>query len=170
MSRQISGLLWAKPCAKPSCIPKSRPRGKKAAGLRYERQLAEAVRGVHGQWFEFEDSRGHGWCQPDIFFESAGVIFVLEAKYTWTEAGFKQIERLYKPILAMSLRRPVFGLVVCKVLVPEMHGSVVCRTLPEATEAAAAGRKVVLHWIGTGLEPFKARPRADHVAEGLSAL
>ncbi len=171
MSRVVSGLQWAKACSRPACIPKSRPRGKKAAGLRYERSLASALPwATHGQWFEFEDYKGHGWCQPDVFFELSGHIFVLEAKYTWTEAGFRQIEGLYAPVLRNAFRKPVHGVQVCKVLVPEMGGSQVYRSLTDACDGAAAGGKVVLHWIGAGLEPFRGTPAPSHLASGLSAL
>lgn len=170
MSRQISGLSFARACARPSCIPKSRPRGKKAAGLRYERDLAAAAGGVHGQWFEFEDRAGHGWCQPDLFFESGGLIFVLEAKYTWTEAGHRQIEGLYRPVLSLALRKPVAGIVVCKVLTKEVHPSWLTRSLAEAMTRSRSGQKTVLHWIGAGLEPFRRAAGAAHLAPGLASL
>ncbi len=164
MSRVIAGLVSARACSRPSCIPKSRPRGKKAAGLRYERDLAKAVGGVHGQWFEFQDSRGHGWCQPDLFFERDGVVFVLEAKYTWTEAGYRQLECLYKPVLGFALRKRVFGMVVCKVLLPKMEIAHLCRDLDSACEAAASGGRVALHWIGAGLEPLRRGCAPGHLA------
>lgn len=171
LSREIKNLIWAKACSRPSCIPKSRPRGKKAAGLRYERDLAKAVPGaIHGQWFEFTDSAGHGWCQPDLFFESHSAIWVLEAKYTWTEAGHRQIDRLYKPVLEKALDKPCFGMVVAKVLTSAMTVTSICRGLEEAMESARAGEKVCFHWLGVGLGPFQARHTGRPLASGLAHL
>lgn len=171
MSREIRGLIWAKACNRPSCIPKSRPKGKKAAGLRYERELAKVLKGgVHGQWFEFEDSNGHGWCQPDLFFEREGKIWVLEAKYTWTEAAYRQIEGLYVPVLSAALRKQVRGIQVCKVLRPESTRDLICRSLGEAIEGSAQSKRVCLHWLGVGLEPFQVKSRSSHLASSAPVM
>lgn len=165
MSRVISGLQWARACEKPACIPNSRARGRKAAGLRYERELAKAIpEAIHGQWFEFQDAKGRGWCQPDLFLHTASAVFVLESKYTWTEAGHKQIDGLYRPVLEGFFHAPVLGIVVCKVLTPAVNRAWVCRSLSEAMLQAAAGRKTVLHWIGAGLEPFRREAATGHLA------
>lgn len=165
MSRVIVGLRWAKACSRPACIPKSRPRGKKAAGLKYERDLAKAIKGaIHGQWFEFEDKNGHGWCQPDLFFTQGGEIFVLESKYTWTQSGHDQINLLYRPVLEAAFNIPVSGIVVCKVLTPDVEAHWVKGTLEEAIEQAKQDRKTVLHWVGVGLEPFRSRSPMSHIA------
>ncbi len=165
MSRQISGLIWAKPCSRPGCIPQSRPRGKKAAGIRYERDLAQALPGaIHGQWFEFQDSAGHGWCQPDLFLREKDAIFVLEAKYTWKRGASKQISGLYKPVLEAAFGLPVLGIVVCKVLTRETPKGSVCSSLEEAKQRAAGPWPVVLHWIGAGLGPFRGPSAPTHLA------
>ncbi len=171
MSRKISGLVWARACNKPACIPTSRPRGRKAAGLRYERELAKAVpRGVHGQWFEFADSAGHGWCQPDLFLVEEEAIYVLESKYTWKRTANGQIANLYKPVLEMVFGKPVRGIVVCKVLTSETPRGSICRTLDEAKARAAGPLPVVLHWIGAGLEPFTRRTPGAHLASSPGIL
>lgn len=171
MSRRVEGLIWARQCSKPGCIPKSRPRGKKAAGLRYERDLAAALPGAtHGQWFEFEDSAGHGWCQPDLFICGTEAIWVLEAKYTWKRGAQAQISRLYKPVLERVFGLPVRGIVVCKVLTRETPQGAICRSLEEAKARSAGPLPVVLHWIGAGLEPLLARARQTHVVTSLSTL
>lgn len=82
-------------------------------------------------------------------------IAVLESKYTWTEAGHIQIGRLYVPVVEKAYGVPVFGLVVCKVLTVDVNPAWVCRDLASAIRSAASGRKTVLHWIGTGLEPLR---------------
>ncbi len=152
--REISELLWAKPMERPAGIPIGRPRGAKAAGLRYERALVRALPPpkVHGQWFEFEDRRGRGVCQPDILVsrERGGMIAVLEAKYSWTAEGHQQLEKLYLPVVQMALGRSAVGILVTRRLVSEMlKGIVICSTLEQAVWFAREGRRVVWHWLGT---------------------
>lgn len=154
--RFIKGLVQAVPCPRPSCIPKSRPRGRKAAGLKYERDLAAGVpHAIHGQWFKFVDLNGGGYCQPDIMIRTQVGIAILESKYTWTEAGHLQVERLYVPVVEKANPGvPAFGLVVCKVLTPAVDRDWVCRDLRSALARAASGLKTVLHWTGAGLGPL----------------
>lgn len=157
MTRAIQGLISAAPCARPKGIPHGRPRGRKAAGLRYERALARALpEATHGQWFWFQDAFGPGHCQTDLLIPGpGGAIVVLEAKYTWTQAGHEQIARLYKPVLERAYRRQVCGLVVCKVLTGDTPRDWVCRDLETATARALSGLPTVLHWIGVGLGPLR---------------
>lgn len=140
----MEGLLSARACERPSSIPVGRPRGAKALGVRYERALARSLPGAtHGQWWEFFDANGRGFCQTDFFLPVGEVIVVLESKYTWTPLGHSQLERLYLPVLRLALRREVLGIVVCKKLVPEvMSQAMVCGTLAEACEASRGTRAV----------------------------
>lgn len=162
-TRFISDIQSAEPCDRPACIPKSRPRGRKAAGLKYERDLACGLRLAitgyfplwHGQWFKFVDKNGPGYCQPDILLQTSLGIVILESKYTWTEAGHLQIERLYAPVIEKAYPGvQSFGIVVCKVLTRDVKLEWICRDLNSAIVRAASGRKTVLHWIGAGLAPF----------------
>lgn len=158
MSRVISGLVWAKPVARPSCIPTARPRKKcKLAGLKYEKSLAGALpQAIHGQWFQFQDRNGLGHCQTDLLLDCKLGIVVLESKYTWTEAGHKQVEKLYLPVLAKAYPgRNVLGIVVCKVLTRDTPRGEVCQDLDSAIKRAFCGGRTVLHWIGAGLGPFQ---------------
>ena len=63
-SRTIVGLESARALAgRPLSIPKGRPRGAKADGIRYEKLLAKALAPLgfeHGRWFEFVDANGYG--------------------------------------------------------------------------------------------------------------
>lgn len=127
MRREIKGLRWARECGRPSCIPIGRPRGAKAQGLRYERGLALTLAPAfrHGQWFEYEDGIGRGYCQVDFLRVDADRVIALEAKYTWTIEGHWQLERLYIPIVERVYARPAVGVVVCKNLsdgVMNVHG------------------------------------------------
>lgn len=151
--RKITGLKWARPCSRPNSIPVGRPRGAKAAGLRYERALASAVpNATHGQWFEFEDANGRGHCQPDLILFFDSIVIVLESKYTWTLAGHRQIEELYIPVLQEVYRRKVYGGVVCKVLTPICDARISSDL--ETFIAEIKFGRAVLHWIGVGHVPL----------------
>lgn len=169
MSRVIQGLRWAKALpGKPSCIPVGRARGAKAAGLQYERALAKALPSAkHGQWWEFEDGLGHGYCQTDLVMIVSGGSLILESKYSWVAEGHTQVELLYMPVVAMATRKPAFGGVVTKRLKPGMPPLVIARSLGEFAAAALARRRVVLHWIGTGsLEWTGPRPQSTASVNG----
>ncbi len=169
--RQISGLIWAKSCGRPKSIPVSRPRGRKAAGVRYERQLAAAVpQAQHGQWFEFQDRAGLGWCQADLLLKTKVGIAVLEAKYTWTPDGHKQVERLYIPVVEKVYNCPAFGMVVCRVLTSDTPRDWIRRDLATALERAACCLPTVLHWIGAGLGPLQANFKPPPLASSLASL
>lgn len=173
MSRAIAGLKWAV-AREVGPFSAARARGAKAYGIRYEKQLAEALgpRALRGQWFQFEDSAGKGWCQADLLMKWGDVLVCLEAKYTWVQAGHDQLDKLYLPILRSIVagKQPVVGVVVCKRLTPRMPGVEVARTLEGALERAIAGQRTALHWIGN-LDALAQRsaPRAWTVrqAEGM---
>lgn len=153
MHRVIEGLRWAEARESgPWGSKGSRPRGAKALGVAYEKALAKALPdATRGAWWEFEDANGGGWCQTDLLLVGSGSVLVLEAKLSWVMQGHSQIELLYKPVLEMALGKPVLGVVVCKALRSGMPGSVtVVGDLPSALALARAGRRPVLHWIGSG--------------------
>lgn len=151
--RVIRGLVWATKAERPPGFPLRRPRGAKALGLRYEAALARAVPGaLHGQWWEFCDAAGKGFCQTDLVLEFEAFTLVLESKYTWTSVGHSQISQLYAPVLELALTKPVVGIVVCKVLTAGLPPD--ARVFGELGSALVAARRtaapVVLHWLGKG--------------------
>lgn len=148
MKRTINRLKWAKALSeRPSCIPLGRPRGVKGLGLRYERSLARALpAALPGQWFEFEDSAGRGFCQTDLLLPYNGKIGVLEVKLSYTREAEDELRGLYVPVVRKALGREVFGLVVCKNLRPGAPG--VRGELVQALEEAAGGLLVTWHWLG----------------------
>lgn len=158
--RWVARLEYARQLAeRPGHIPASRPRGKKAAGLRYEKQMAQALpQAERGVWFEFRDLNGPGCCQVDLLMPRGSALVVLEAKYTWVAEGHTQIEKLYRPVVELATGRPVIGLVVCKVLVPRMPVRVF-QALDEALDCAAGGAPCALHWLGAGPVPGSAASR-----------
>ena len=166
--REIHGLKWSRRLhAKPNCIPSGRPRGAKAAGLRYERQLALAFPSFeHGVWFEFEDLNGHGYCQVDFLIEFPRIVTILEVKYTWTIEGHLQLERLYEPVVRVALEKFAEGIVVCKRLVPEaMRGATIC---PDFESARGVLGRPVWHWLGAASR--RPRKRAMALPHSFSAL
>ena len=151
-SRRIMGQVRAKPCARPACIPRSRPRGAKALGLRYERALARALpHGRHGPWYEFIDANGPGYCQPDIVLDMGECMFVLESKLSNVEQAKAQIEDLYVPVLTAAHRTKVHGIIVVRHLTPGVDLALVHDTLQSAMIAAVRGSQLpLLHWLGRG--------------------
>jgi hypothetical protein len=154
--RVVEGLRWARPCARPACIPHGRPRGVKALGVSYERRVGAAVVARlgpasvrSGQWFEFEDANGHGWCQVDVLARLGDLVAVLECKLADVAGAQGQLRELYLPVVALATRRPVVGVVVVRHLERGAQVPRVCTSLREAL-TCAAGAPSVLHWIGKG--------------------
>ena len=161
-------LAEAKPLtARPAFIPQSRPRGRKALGTRYERALAAQLGfAKHGQWWQFEDASGIGYCQTDLIIDHAhmSLAIVIEVKHTWTAQGHAQLDELYLPVVSRALRKPVLGIQCCKHLTSQT-GRHVYATLPDAIEAAARGLRPVLHWPGkAALWPRGLPALAAHIA------
>lgn len=149
--RQISGLKWAERAER---AVHGRPRGLKGAkgmGLAYERLLANALPGGEaGVWWKYEDKNGWGACQTDLVLVGMRSVLVLEAKYTWTEDAFAQLEGLYRPVVEMAAGKPVICVQVCRNLRAESGLGLVFGDLAEAVKAAKqSGVLVTLHWRGT---------------------
>jgi len=148
--RSIAGLSYAAMCLRPAHIPKSRPRGAKAAGIRYERALGAMIpRAEPGQWFEFRDLNGPGHCQTDLLIVGAKRIVVIECKLTDVEGGRAQLEGLYMPIVEMVWpdKKPL-GIVAARHLSRVGDESLVETTLKGALlRAEVDGVIPVLHWM-----------------------
>lgn len=150
--RVIDGLKWAQRDDEGPRFGRSRARGRKAAGIKYEKSLASALPvALHGQWIRFGDRNGLGFAQPDFLLELGDRMVVLETKYTWVAEGHSQIELLYRPLVEEIWGKPVLGIVVAKVLTPDCRQLPVFGSLDKALEAGLQGaRSVVWHWIGSG--------------------
>lgn len=123
MSRVITDLYEARYGENPWADKVRRPRGAKAAGLRYEKKVgAELLRRhydfVHGPWIHFKDRNGTGAAQPDfVVYTSSNKWFLLESKITQTPAAFSQLFRLYMPLLQhLHPGITIIPVQVCKVL------------------------------------------------------
>lgn len=137
------------PCQRPDCIPIGKLKGKKAAGLRYEKQFAAHVTGgLRGQWFAYQVRGRTKYCQPDVlvsFFPRA--MLVLELKYTFVPEALTKMRQLYLPVVSKALKVPAVGAVVVKNLTPNWIGPIT-HDLTETFEAARDGEIPILHWIG----------------------
>ena len=114
-SRRVYGLKTAHPCTKPPQIPVSRPRKEsKRFGLRYERAVARATGGLHGQWWHFVDTNGVGYCQTDVLLTFQSQVVILECKLTEVEQARRQLRCLYVPVVQLAMGRPAKGVVVAR--------------------------------------------------------
>ena len=165
MTRQIEGLVRARISERPLGLPVSRLRGAKREGMVFERslegQLPSGAR--NGQWWEFWDRNGLGYCQTDWVIEAQQSVLLLECKLGQHWEAWQQIEGLYGPVLAMATGKRVFGVQVCKFLRKDRasdHERLV-HTLEDALEACRAGARPVLHW--SGLAPLRRNPPVSHM-------
>lgn len=142
--RSIIGLISAEP-AKSPWIKTKRPRGVKGLGIKYERDVAKAVGGIHNPWFRFVDTVGPGYCCPDIVLDIPEGLFVLECKLSDKELAKSQLTELYIPVLSYVYQRPVRGIVVTKHVTAQSTN--ICESL---REAIAAEPIPTLHWLGRG--------------------
>jgi hypothetical protein len=143
---------------RPSCIPLSRPRGAKAAGLRFERALHKSLKGsILGQWFEFEDESGPGFCQTDLLFSipgrpKGGLVIVIECKYTLVPGAHSKLSSLYIPVVEKAMGCRAAGVVVVKNLDPRYRRGRIFTSLHEAAYAALdSGYPTLLQWSGQPL-------------------
>jgi hypothetical protein len=147
--RQITGLKWARRLpARPACIPASRPRGSRAAGLRYERALAKSLpAALHGCWFEFEDANGHGYCSPDLILSQSNLLVILEAKLSFTLDAVPQLD-FYSTIVEKALRKYTVPIIVTKYLRDVPPNFVIQSDLEYAILSARRQQLTILHWLG----------------------
>lgn len=168
--RTIEGLRWAELCSKPSWVPRSRPRGSKAAGLAYERSVARSIpAAMTGLWFAYADRGGPGWCAPDMVLQTPWGVLVIEAKLTDVPEAYTQVRKLYMPVLDEALNQRVLGIVICRGLTPQRYGQVT-ESLSEALAVARGGIAIpTLHWPGRHksalLLPFKAQSSIPGLAQ-----
>lgn len=152
--RRVEHVEWAKPVARPACIPRSRPRGTKGLGLAYERKVAKVLTkhapGVEtGPWFEYLADGKFGYCQPDFVMWHNLEIVVFECKLTNVEQATEQLLDLYFPILRAVYRVPVRGIIVTKSVHRCPQLATICSSLDTALKLSTS-RVPVLHWIGQG--------------------
>ena len=91
-------------------------------GKRYELLFGQYLSTVadqpphSGQWFNFADSRGPGYCQPDHYILRPDEILIYENKLTYRRTVWSQLNALYVPVLEEVFELPCRIFAVCKYL------------------------------------------------------
>lgn len=147
--RTVKGLRAVKPAGRMPWPAPRRLKGAMAAGLAYERALAEQFpEGLHGQWLEYLDANGLGFAQPDLQWDHGAVTYVLESKLTWVPSARSQLEDLYLPLLRFLYpRRDFRGIIVAKFLTPETPEALVCSDFKSAVLLTRTSLPI-FHWLG----------------------
>lgn len=142
----------ATPCGKPASVPgPGRPRGAKRLGYKYEADFAKALAEKYpaavlfGQWFQFNDRNGKGYCQTDIILKTTKINIIFECKLTDVDTGRSQLSHLYFPVVEKALGKPVLGIVVTRHLSKETLMHLVVDTLKDAVLSAQTCIPT-LHW------------------------
>lgn len=161
--RPAEDILWARPCTRPHFVPVNRPKGSKAAGLRYERSFAKFLKPlgcIHGQWFEYEDETGLRYCQPDLLFPiSLRLMAIIEVKYTLVDRAFDQLLDIYKPVVEAAYNIPV-GLVAVFKNVGHSNDHLLLHDdmLAAVQWSRDTGGVGLIQWMGQPIVP-KSNPR-----------
>ena len=110
------------------CVPpnlkKRQYKGRRAAGIRYEKRVHEYLESFYGEhylaspWLKFFDEGKWRWCQPDglIWDLARGVITIVEVKYQHVELAWWQTRRLYAPVLRSMFPPHLWKIEVCEVV------------------------------------------------------
>lgn len=150
--RVIAGLLAASPCARPTNMPISRPRGIKRQGITFEKSFAKALQArwpkntLAGQWFFFQDVNGRGHCQTDVLLVFSDEVVIFECKLTDTEKGRSQLSRLYSPVIEKAFGKPAKCIVVTRHLTRETE---IKNVTDQLAVAVAYPAQIIptLHWM-----------------------
>lgn len=148
--RSVRGLKWARSCERPSFVHNGPKRGVKRQGIRYENAFAGALsaefpQAKHGQWWEFEDDNGRGFCQTDVLLTGPQAAVVFECKLSLVAEAFVQLSDLYLPVVQRALALPASGIVVTRHL-RRGSGAPIVAQLSEALLIAPT-EIPILHWL-----------------------
>lgn len=143
---------------RPACIPIGRPRGAKAAGMRFQRAVGAALevklghQVLLGPWFEYLDGSVRRYCQPDfIIYRPAHADFVVaEAKLTWNFEAYEQLWRLYVPVVRQYAAKPVCTMLIVRNLTRETPKQAVFDNFSAALAAAHGAACPIFHYLGRG--------------------
>jgi hypothetical protein len=155
MHRVIKELAWAAHSKRPPGLPFGRCRGTAAIGLRYERKVAaQFPSAIHGQWWNFCDAAGLGYCQTDVVLLLFGHLIILECKLTDCLSGRAQLAELYVPVVSKALARPAHGIIVARNAAADSDPRLVVGTMAEALRLTCAkGVIPTLQWLGKARLP-----------------
>ncbi len=152
MSRKISGkLLWAKRLKeKPGFLPAVGGTKTQRLGRRFENSIQRALPlAVRGIWWEYCDFSGIRYCQTDFLIFGKKSILVLEAKNTYSEEAWEQLENLYLPVVSRAEGRSAYGVQICRRLVAGVAQKAQNSLNDAFIDAVHTGRGL-LHWTGVG--------------------
>ncbi len=143
--------------SRPLCIPIGRPRGVKAKGIRYENIVGRALlerfpkHGISlGQWFEYCDVNGRGYCQVDVLiYRVADDSYVAcEIKLTDTPSAQQQLQLLYLPVIQAATNRRVSAMIIARNVTPQSRD--IHDDFRNAVRASIDGIVPVWHFLGRG--------------------
>jgi hypothetical protein len=90
-------------------------------GLRYERKVLSYLSGVFpgfipSQWFRYASDAGTKWCQVDgLLLLPGGKVLIFEVKYSFVEAAWWQLRKLYEPVVRRAYYAREVGLcLICR--------------------------------------------------------
>ena len=172
--RVVNGLLSARRLdCRPSCIPIGRPRGAKAAGIRYQHTVERALLGAFprsgidvGPWFEYSDVNGRGYCQPDflIYNPSQDEYVICECKLSDWLGAEAQMRELYIPVAERALGTKVNCLVILHNLAPGIAEYRVFGDFRDALWEARLNSPPIWHYLGRGPVSAAGRHASPHFA------
>jgi len=124
---------------------------------------------IHGQWFEFEDQDGFGYCQTDLIFVLGGINVVIEAKYTLVPGAHSKLASLYVPVVEKAFGGEACGVVVVKNLDPRYRRGRIYTDIQAAASASLmTGYPTLIQWSGQALLRYKASGREADAATYIS--
>lgn len=133
-------------------FPKSRLKGVKAEGVRFEKAVVLRLRSLfareqvlHNPWYKYYDELGSGIGSPDVLVVSSKWLLLGECKRTFRAEAFAKLQHFYLPLVAAVWPGRYYGLVqFCKHLSPEAKG--IALTTPEAVLASRPVSPQLIFW------------------------
>ena len=154
--RTIKGIKFARRC-EPKTIPAPSSAVAKA-GIAYEKKVFKALQCIgfeieHNPWFLFKDSKGFGYCVPDILMrcpKDCTRQIIIECKLKYKDSAIIKLERLYRPVVSIATNTWNVPLVIVKYL-SETAPTPALSLLGAINSYDATGEIPVLHWMGKGV-------------------
>lgn len=128
--RIIQNLMSASLCKNPPSLiaSKKKLKGSAARGLAFQRKVGKRLKQLialeelfgilkDGEWYEFIDQEGIGFCQPDFELHYPDHIVCIECKLTQTPNAHLQVAELYKPVLQRVYQKKVFAIQATPMLI-----------------------------------------------------
>ena len=111
---------------------------------RVELLFPDASEIFHGYWFNWRDRKAKSWCQPDVIVIDEDFCWIFEAKRTYTDRAWKQLQ-LYSGLCSHHFNLPVISLQVAQFLGKGDGGKLPPKVL-DPYEAMEMDGKVLWHY------------------------